>query len=473
MNKMKLCAMLVGATLASTGTTAKTLWVDDFENGLSKWVGKSNAAPENFARLENDPVNAGHGKVITFTSLVIEGAVYTQTSFNHAELKKPLKLEFDYLGIPGRGGVAGDLGGYIGYARNSSPGPGAENHRWVGGTNPSYGVYKGDNYIHIEDDGQWHHYKVDMSASDFPNFQLMLEDYAYANGVAGDAYFDNITLTDADGVDVPVVKPPVPVTPPAPVTPPTPVPPPVKPPVPPVVPPAPPAPVTPPPVKPVVPPTPVTPPPAPVTPPVPVKPVTPPAPVPVHPPVVPVPPTACQCATYTSSDHSLNLPEIKMSLSNGLTGEATGETQRLTGRMKRFELYSTAKGPVYGFNVLCDTTAEVVTPNGNPQCVSTLENGTLVIPCVEIPANGLCDDGSGSTKKCTTTEKYEVTLDKITYPKSCNNCETSDGGMSFILREMKKLETDKTVSKTTVSTEIKSSSSTTTSSSVSSSTIVK
>ncbi|MDD2815871.1 MAG: hypothetical protein PHP00_09045 [Thiotrichaceae bacterium] len=458
MNKMKLCAMLVGATLASGGATAKTLWVDDFENGLSKWVGKSNAAPENFARLENDPVNAGHGKVITFTSLVIEGAVYTQTSFNHAELKKPLKLEFDYLGIPGRGGVAGDLGGYIGYARNSSPGPGAENHRWVGGTNPSYGVYKGDNYIHIEDDGQWHHYKVDMSASDFPNFQLMLEDYAYANGVAGDAYFDNITLTDADGVDVPPVKPPVnPVKPIDPVKPPVePVKPPVNPvkPIDPVKPPV--EPVKPP-VNPVKPIDPVKPPVEPVKPPVnPVKPVD-----PVKP---PVPPTACQCATYTSSDHSLNLPEIKMSLSNGLTGEATGETQRFTGRMKRFELYSTAKGPVYGFNVLCDTTAEVVTPNGNPQCVSTLENGTLVIPCVEIPANGLCDDGSGSTKKCTTTEKYEVILDKITYPKSCNNCETSDGGMSFILREMKKLEA--TASKTTVSTtEIKSSSSSTTTSS--------
>jgi hypothetical protein len=91
---------------------------------LGKWVGKGNAPAENFARVVDDPVNAGHGKVVTFPSLVIEGAIYTQMMFNHASMKKPLKLEFDYLGLPNKGGAAGNLGGYIGYARSSSPGSG-------------------------------------------------------------------------------------------------------------------------------------------------------------------------------------------------------------------------------------------------------------------------------------------------------------------------------------------------------------
>lgn len=432
--KLKLCAMLVGATLA-TSATAKTLWMDDFESGLGKWVGKSNAASANFARLEDDPVNAGHGKVVTFPTKVIEGAIYTVMSFKHKELKKPLRLEFDYLGMPNRGGVAGDLGGYIGYAKNSSPGPGAENHRWVGGTNPNYSIYKGDNYIHIEDDGKWHHYVVDLSATDFPDFQLMLEDYEYAGGVAGDAYFDNIVLTDADGQDKPEPPKP-PVDPVKPVDPP-------KPPVDPVKPIDPPKPPITPPVKPVDPPKP------PIEP---VKPVDPP-----KPPVDPIKPVSCQCATYTVSDHSLSVPEIRMTLSNGLTGENVGEQQRFAARLKRFELYSTAKGTTYGFNVLCDTTAELVSPIGtNPQCAAILDKGTLTVPCVEIPANGLCGEDGNPQKKCTTSEKYEVVLDKITSSKTCNNCNglETTGGMSFVLREMKKLDEKKTSSFSSTTTTI-------------------
>lgn len=417
--KLKLCAMLVSATLA-TSVSAKTLWMEDFENGLGKWVGKNNAPAINFGKIENDPVNAGHGKVVTFPSKVIEGAIYSTMSFNHKELKKPLRLEFDYLGMPNRGGVAGDLGGYIGYARNSNPGPGAENHRWVGGTNPNYNIYKGDNYIHIEDDGQWHHYVVDLSAADFPNFQLMLEDYEYAGGVAGDAYFDNIVLTDADGQDKPKEPTKEPVKEP------------IKEPV-----------------KEVDPPK---EPPKQIDPPV--KPIDQPKQPEKQPEIKPV---SCQCATYTVSDHSLSVPEIRMTLSNGLTGENVGEQQRFAARLKRFELYSTAKGTTYGFNVLCDTTAELVSPIGtNPQCAAILDKGTLTIPCVEIPANGLCGEDGNPQKKCTTSEKYEVVLDKITSSKTCNNCNglETTGGMSFVLREMKKLDEKKTSSFSSTTTTV-------------------
>jgi len=432
--KLKLCAILVSAALA-TSASAKTLWMDDFENGLTKWVGKNNASATSFGKIENDPVNAGHGKVVTFPSKVIEGAIFSTFSVNHKELKKPLRLEFDYLGIPNRGGVAGDLGGYIGYAKNPNPGPGSENHRWVGGTNPNYSIYKGDNYIHIEDDGKWHHYVVDLSATDFPDFQLMLEDYEYANGVAGDAYFDNIVLTDADGKDKP--EPAKQVDPP-------------KEPAKQVDPPKEPAKQVDPPKEPA----------KQVDPPKePAKQVDPPK----EPPIDPIKPVSCQCATYTVSDYSLNVPEVKMSLSNALTGEIVGEPQRFAARMKRFELYSTAKGTVYGFNVLCDTTSELISPNTNPQCAAVLDKGTLTIPCVEIPANGLCGEEGNPQKKCTTSEKYEVVLDKITSSKTCNNCNglETNGGMSFVLREMKKVD-EKKFSSTSSTTIIETSTSTVT-----------
>lgn len=403
MNKplKKYIRILVGATFACalSPLAAKTLWVDDFEAGLGKWVGKSNAPAENFARLENDPVNAGHGKVVTFPTLVIEGAIYTQMMFNHAAMKKPLKLEFDYLGLPNKGGVAGNLGGYIGYARSSSPGSGPSNHRWVGGTDPNYNTYKGDSYNHIEDDGQWHHYSVDLSAAEFPDFALMLEDYLYANGVPNDAYFDNIMLADADGFDPP--KPDPKPEPPKPDPKPE--------------------------------------PPKPEPKPDP-KPEPEPKPVPV-----PQPPKAdCQCAIYTASDNSLTLPSVRLTMRNGLTGESTGEVQYFSGRMKRFELYSTMRGPMFGFNVLCDTTNPLDPGKVVPQCAATLENGTLTVPCVEIPTSGLCDDTGSSGKKCAIPERYQLTLDKMTYPKTNGNYETIESSMSFILREMKKITTTTT-----------------------------
>jgi hypothetical protein len=77
-----------------------------------------------------------------------------------------------------------------------------------------------------------------------------------------------------------------------------------------------------------------------------------------------------------------------------------------------------------------------------------LDKGTLTIPCVEIPANGLCGEDGNPQKKCTTSEKYEVVLDKITSSKTCNNCNglETTSGMSFVLRDMKKLDEKKTSS---------------------------
>jgi hypothetical protein len=262
----------------------------------------------------------------------------------------------------------------------------------VGGTDLNYTTYKGDSYIHIEDDGQWHRYSIDLSATDFPNFALMLEDYLYANGVPLDAHFDNIALADADGIDPPPAKP-------------------IDQPKPPVE----------------LPPT-----------------------KPVDPPKPPVPPKVdCQCAIYTASDNSLTLPSVRLTTRNGLTGESTGDVQYYSGRMKRFELYSTARGSMFGFNVLCDTTNPLDPNKIVPQCAATLENGILTVPCVEVPTHGLCDDTGSFGKKCSIPERYQLMLDKMTLPKTDSSYNSIESSMSFILREMKKITTT-TVTETNV-----------------------
>ncbi len=193
MNKLCIVASIF---LWGTFASAETLFFDDFENGLDNWTGKNHTVPT--AKVVDDPVNDGHGKVVTFTEKVIEGDIYTKVIISNLPINKPYILEFDYLGIPVRKSREGN-GGYIGYSRNTNPGGGPSNHRWIGGTKNSYSIYRGDQYQFLKDDGKWNHYKVDLSATDFPDFVLMLEDYLYARGIAGDAYFDNILLTDARG----------------------------------------------------------------------------------------------------------------------------------------------------------------------------------------------------------------------------------------------------------------------------------
>ncbi|MDM8565245.1 hypothetical protein QUF74_06275 [Candidatus Halobeggiatoa sp. HSG11] len=191
----KLC-IAISIFLWATFSHAETLFIDDFETGLNNWTGKNGSVPT--AKVVNDPLNSGHGKVVTFTKKVIEGDIYTKTIISNLPINKPYILEFDYLGMPVRKSREGN-GGYIGYSRNTDPGPGPSNHRWIGGTKKSYSIYRGDQYKFLKDNGKWNHYKVDLSATDFPDFVLMLEDYLYARGIAGDAYFDNILLTDARG----------------------------------------------------------------------------------------------------------------------------------------------------------------------------------------------------------------------------------------------------------------------------------
>jgi len=124
---------------------------------------------------------------LKFTGLVGGGDIFTVAQLNFSE---PFRISFDYLGLPALGGNAGDLGGYLGIAYNLNPVVQFVDHIWYAGTDAAYpGLL-----VHLIDDGQWHSYSFVLDGATAGTFRLMIEDFADAGGVAGDAFFDNIIV---------------------------------------------------------------------------------------------------------------------------------------------------------------------------------------------------------------------------------------------------------------------------------------
>ena len=160
------------------------LFSADFESDLSGWAGQG-GWPHHGVIIA-DPLNPGNN-VLGFTDWNSMGDIYTIAAFSAPAGE--YVLSFDYMGDPSMGGIAGDLGGYIGYSYGF---PGY--HVWLAGTGSGWG---GPDLLN--DDGAWHHYEIYFSD---PNaFHMMLEDFKDVGGidiggVRGDVYFDNIVLSD-------------------------------------------------------------------------------------------------------------------------------------------------------------------------------------------------------------------------------------------------------------------------------------
>ena len=172
-------------------TYAETLFSDDFESGLALW-------DDTYAGISGqivaDPLVPGN-QVLNFTNRIGGGDIFSiatlqgQTGGNYI-------LSFDYLGTCG----TASCGGFIGISSGINP-PGA--HTWVGGTIAPYPDL-------LPDDGTWHHVTIPISTL-YTNFHLMLEEWNGAGDLAaGDAYFDNIQFTDANGPTIPPEAIPIP-----------------------------------------------------------------------------------------------------------------------------------------------------------------------------------------------------------------------------------------------------------------------
>lgn len=158
------------------------LFMDDFESGLGAWTGKG-FGPHNGITVA-DPLASGHGMVLTFTAVNAAGDIFTSLG----TFPDGVTISFDYLGLVN----PYPAGGFLGISEGT---PG--DHYWLAGQ-PGYGGLFAD----LVDDGAWHHYDILIPAggSPFPAdppFRLMIEDFQDSSPFAGDAFFDNITVTSA------------------------------------------------------------------------------------------------------------------------------------------------------------------------------------------------------------------------------------------------------------------------------------
>jgi hypothetical protein len=184
---LTLSAALSAASLAQAATV--NVFSSGFESGLSAWVDRYPASPD--AAVFDDPLRPGN-HVLGFNRTVGGGSLFSTAAVSSSG---SYTLSFDYLGRPGLGGVAGDLGGFIGV----SSGLFGSSEMWLAGTRSFPGLQ-----VDLLDDGLWHSYSITFTSTIGSLLHVKAEDFDGSGGVAGDAFFDNVVLRDSS-VAAPVV----------------------------------------------------------------------------------------------------------------------------------------------------------------------------------------------------------------------------------------------------------------------------
>ena len=169
-----ILGFILSTSISAYGTT---LFFEDFETDLSNWTGKLGGSHHGI--IVSDPLESDNA--LTFTALNEFGDIFTQNVFTSPTGE--YILSFDYLGTCG----GSDCGGLIGYSYELIA---TSYTMWLGGTGGGYPEL-------LPDTGQWEHVTIPFTAGS--NIHLMLEDWTRSGGIAGDAYFDNILLTDGLG----------------------------------------------------------------------------------------------------------------------------------------------------------------------------------------------------------------------------------------------------------------------------------
>ncbi|HUL71868.1 MAG TPA: PEP-CTERM sorting domain-containing protein [Vicinamibacterales bacterium] len=178
--------------------SAAPITIDNFESGnLNAWKSGSSG------QIIVDPLNAAN-HVLHFTVRGDGGDIWTANTY--AATGNDWWFSFDYLGQPtSPNNVPGlDSGGAIGWDTDQSY---AGNERWLGATTP-VPVPSADALL--IDDGAWHHYVIHLvrgvNLTNGPVY-FKAEDWVRSDAVAGNAYFDNIAITDVNPLAVPVPEP--------------------------------------------------------------------------------------------------------------------------------------------------------------------------------------------------------------------------------------------------------------------------
>ena len=191
---MRPAQLVLALSLAVAATAARadvTLFSEDFESGLSQWT----TGTAQIVSDPADPFRTNHA--VHFTELVGGGDIFIKLPvFAPSQI---YTINFDYLSAGRKGEPTNDLGGFVGIG-DGTPG----SHTWIAGTQAGYqGIV-----TQLVHNGTWTTYSITVDANseafefwgasmkDKPLY-LMLEDFSGSGGVAGDVYFDNITITAA------------------------------------------------------------------------------------------------------------------------------------------------------------------------------------------------------------------------------------------------------------------------------------
>jgi len=194
----KRAALFAALLCVPAIVSAVTISIDDFESGsLSAWQSGSHG------QIVADPLRAGN-HVLNFTAHGDGGDIWTANTY--AATGSDWWLSFDYLGRPDGPGPRNftDSGGFIGWD-NDQNNAGVE--RWLAGTQPT-GLPLGS--LVLTDDVQWHHYVIHLvrgvNLIDGPVY-FKAEDWLFSDAAVGNAFFDNIVITDVNPQGVPVPEP--------------------------------------------------------------------------------------------------------------------------------------------------------------------------------------------------------------------------------------------------------------------------
>ncbi|WP_457576530.1 PEP-CTERM sorting domain-containing protein [Desulfomarina sp.] len=187
--KKKFLALVYAGTffLCVSQVSAMTVFSDDFESGdLLQWTGRGGGA--HHGQIVSDPAG-GTGQVMNFFGMNSGGDIFSSAAFDAGEYW----LSFDYYGDTEAFNIPDNqnTGGYVGISQGF-----AGIHRWKYATGTA--SHAQDVLI---DDNSWHSYTFNFTAP--WAFHLMLEDFSGSGGGAGDAYFDNIVLSDTNPVPEP------------------------------------------------------------------------------------------------------------------------------------------------------------------------------------------------------------------------------------------------------------------------------
>ena len=168
---------------------ATTLFSEDFEGGnLDQWTGKNGGAHQGI--IVSDPLCPGNN-VLSFSGLENAGDVFSSEIV--VSVGQPITISFEYLGLALPQSVPDDFGGFLGVSDETNPLSDRVDVKWLAG---SLASYMGPGYSleqHLIDDNEWRAYEITIPNL-FPSFHLMIEDWISSGGVAGDVFFDNISV---------------------------------------------------------------------------------------------------------------------------------------------------------------------------------------------------------------------------------------------------------------------------------------